>query len=318
MGRKVNPIVFRIGTTRTWSAKWHAGDKEFKQFLMEDLKLRKTVSRKYGDAAISNVDIERGAEDKITITLHTARPGMVIGRGGSRVEEIRKTLNDAVGNDKKVQLNIKEITRPELDAYLVARSIAEQVERRVAYRRAMKQAIFRTMQAGAFGIKIVAAGRLGGVEIARKQVLHQGRVPLQTLRADVDYGLTRAHTAMGDIGIKVWIYRGDVLPEQKPQAEFVVSENIPTEETVKMAKRTPKKKNESVDVPVVKEQKAAKTTDIPASKVTRKPKVEATVEESTKVSRVRKPKTEEPSEATEEAIKPKRTRKPKSQETTEE
>ena len=249
MGRKVNPIGFRIGTTRTWSAKWHA-DKAFKQYLQEDLKLRQLVSSKYGDAAISSVDIERGAEDKITITLHTARPGMVIGRGGSRVEEIRKTLNDVVGENKKLQLNIKEISRPELDAFLVARSIAEQIERRVAYRRAMKQAIFRTLQSGALGIKIAAAGRLGGVEIARKQVLHQGRVPLHTLRADVDYGVTRAHTAMGDIGIKVWVYRGDILPDMKKEPP-VVSENVKNEASplAKSSKKTaPRKKPVAIEV----------------------------------------------------------------------
>jgi len=266
MGRKVNPIGFRIGTTRTWTAKWYAG-KVFKQYLQEDIRLRKLISTKYGDAAISLVEIERGAEDKISVTLHTARPGMVIGRGGSRVEEIRRTLNDVVGSNKKLQLNIKEISRPELDAYLVARSIAEQIERRVAYRRAMKQAIFRTLQSGALGIKISAAGRLGGVEIARKQVLHQGRVPLHTLRADVDYGLTRAHTAMGDIGIKVWIYRGDILPELKREVS-VVSESIRGEEVESasqakkaVAKRKPvvRNLNESVVKSVATEEKPAET-----------------------------------------------------------
>jgi small subunit ribosomal protein S3 len=215
MGRKVNPIAFRIGTTRDWTAKWHA-DKHFVEYLQEDIKLRKAIAARYKDAGVSQVEIERQA-NKVTVNIHTSRPGIVIGRGGQRVDETRKHLEEVIG--KRVQLNILEVGQPELDAYLVSRAVAEQIERRIAYRRAMKQAIFRSMQAGAGGIKISASGRLGGVEIARRQVMHQGRVPLHTLRADIDYGYSQAYINMGRIGIKVWIYRGDILPE-RPAEEF--------------------------------------------------------------------------------------------------
>ena len=216
MGRKVHPFGFRIGTVRDWTAKWHA-DKHFVDFLQEDLRLRKAIGARYTDAGVSLVEIERPA-NRVSLTIHTSRPGIVIGRGGQRVDETRRYLEDLIG--KRVQLNIQEVAQPELDAYLVARMVAEQIERRIAYRRAMKQAIFRTMQAGAKGIKISCAGRLGGVEIARRQVMHQGRVPLHTLRADIDYGCCQAHINMGRIGVKVWIYRGDILPELKePEVE---------------------------------------------------------------------------------------------------
>ena len=224
MGRKVHPIGFRIGTIRDWKAKWHA-DRHFVDYLQEDLKLRRAVDEKYKDAGVSLVEIERQA-NKVSVTIHTARPGIVIGRGGQRVDEMRRYLEELIG--KRVILNIQEVAQPELDAFLVARTVAEQIGRRIAYRRAMKQTLSRTMQAGAKGIKIRCAGRLGGAEIARVQVMHQGRVPLHTIRADIDYGCTQAKTAMGDIGVKVWIYRGDILPEVK---EVEVEEAIiePTE-----------------------------------------------------------------------------------------
>lgn len=211
MGRKVHPMGFRLGVIRDWQAKWYA-DKQYATFLLEDIKLRNAIREKYPEAGISLVEIERQA-NKVQVTIHTARPGVVIGRGGQRVDEMRKFLEDLIG--KKIQLNIQEIHQPELDAYLVARSVAEQMERRVAYRRAMKQAIFRTLQAGAKGMRIRCAGRLAGAEIARRQLMHEGRVPLQTIRADIDYGFTEAHTIMGRIGVKVWIYKGEILPEAK-------------------------------------------------------------------------------------------------------
>ena len=214
MGRKVHPNGFRIGTIRDWQAKWYA-DKHYSEYIQEDAKIRKAIRSRYTDAGVSLVEIERQS-NRVTINIHTARPGIVIGRGGQRVDETRHYLEQLIG--KKIQLNIQEIRQPELDAYLVARSVAEQMERRIAYRRAMKQSIFRTIQAGALGMRIICSGRLGGVEIARRQMMHQGRVPLHTLRADIDYGFTEAHTTLGRIGVKVWIYRGDVLPEveEKP------------------------------------------------------------------------------------------------------
>jgi small subunit ribosomal protein S3 len=214
MGRKVHPYGFRIGIVRNWEAKWYA-DEHYGEFLQEDLKLRQAIRDKYPEAGISLVETERQA-NKVIITVHTARPGVVIGRGGQRVDEMRQFLESQLVG-KRVQLNIQEIHQPELDAYLVGRSIAEQIERRIAYRRAMKQAIFRTIQAGAKGIRIRMAGRLAGAEIARRQLMHEGRVPLHTIRADIDYGFTEAHTIMGRIGIKIWIYKGDILPELKTE-----------------------------------------------------------------------------------------------------
>lgn len=211
MGRKVHPVGFRIGIIRDWQGKWYS-DKNYTTYLQEDIKLRNAVTTKYHEAAISKVDVDRQANE-VAITIYTARPGIVIGRGGQRVDEMRQFLEKLIG--KKVRLNIQEIRQPELDALLVSRSIAEQLERRIAYRRAMKQSMFRTMQAGAKGIRILCSGRLAGAEIARRQLMHQGRVPLHTIRADIDYGFSEAHTTMGRLGIKVWIYKGDVLPEAK-------------------------------------------------------------------------------------------------------
>jgi len=215
LGRKVHPVGFRLGINKDWQAKWYASDPHYAEAVLEDMELRRAIQAKYSDAGISRVDIERQAKE-VTIAIHTARPGIVIGRGGQRVEELRQHLEKLVG--KKIRLNIREIRQAELDAFLVARSIADQIERRIAYRRAMKQAIFRTMQSGAKGIRIRAAGRLGDAEIARKQIMYQGQVPLQTIRADIDFGFTEAHTTLGRIGIKVWIYKGDIFPEAKPVA----------------------------------------------------------------------------------------------------
>jgi len=216
LGHKVHPFGFRLGVIRDWQARWYA-DKGYADYLHEDLNLRKAIESKYAEASISQVVIDRQA-NKVTVTINTARPGVVIGRGGQRVDELRAYLENQLG--KRVQLNIVEVQQPELDAYLVAKAIAEQIEHRIAFRRAMKQAIFRTMQAGAKGIRISCAGRLGGAEIARREVTHQGQVPLHTLRADIDYGFTEAHTTLGRIGIKVWIYRGDILPEvSRPELE---------------------------------------------------------------------------------------------------
>ncbi len=222
MGHKVNPTGFRIGVIRDWEAKWYA-DKHYADFLHEDLKLRRAIQSRYADAAVSSVEVERQV-NQLAVTIHTARPGIVIGRGGQRVDETRRYIEDVIG--KRVQLNIREIQQPELDAYLVARAIAEQIERRIVYRRAMKQAMFRTMQAGAKGMRVRCAGRLGGAEIARRLSMHEGQVPLHTIRADIDYGFTEARTPMGRIGVKVWIYKGEILPETK--AEEV--EQVPTEQ----------------------------------------------------------------------------------------
>jgi len=223
LGRKVHPTGFRIGIIRDWQAKWYAG-KQYVQFLHEDLKLRQAISSKYADAGVSLVEIDRQA-NRVVVTIHTARPGVVIGRGGQRVNEMKQHLEDLIGN--RIQLNIEEIRQPELDAYLVAKAVTEQIERRIAHRRAMKQAIFRTLEAGAKGMRICCAGRLGGAEIARREMMHRGQVPLHKLRADIDYGFAEAHTTLGRIGVKVWIYKGDILPQVKV-VEVEEVEEVPT------------------------------------------------------------------------------------------
>jgi small subunit ribosomal protein S3 len=229
LGHKVHPTGFRLGFIKDWQSKWYS-DTHYAEFVREDYKLREEIKAKYPEASISLIEIDRQAKD-VTITLHTARPGIVIGRGGQRVEEMRQHLENLIG--RRIRLNIQEIRQPELDAYLVARSVADQIVRRVAYRRAMKQAIFRTIQSGAKGIKVSCAGRLGNAEIARRQTSHQGQVPLHTLRADIDYGFTEAHTTLGRIGVKVWIYKGQVLPElptpevEAKPAEAAVAETAP-------------------------------------------------------------------------------------------
>jgi small subunit ribosomal protein S3 len=224
LGHKVHPLGFRIGVIRDWQSRWYA-ERGYSEFLHEDLKLRQAIEAIGPEAAISDVEIERQA-NKVSVTIHTARPGVVIGRGGQRVDELRLQLEGLIG--KRIQLNILEVQQPELDAYLVARAIADQIEHRVAFRRAIKQAIFRTTQAGAKGIRISCAGRLGGTEIARREIMHQGQVPLHTLRADIDYGFTEAHTTLGRIGVKVWVYRGDILPEVS-KLETEETEETPAE-----------------------------------------------------------------------------------------
>ncbi|MGI6096615.1 MAG: 30S ribosomal protein S3 [Dethiobacteria bacterium] len=214
MGQKISPTGFRIGVIRDWDAKWYA-DKNYTELLHEDLQLRNYLAKKMEGSSVSRIEIERAANN-IRLNIHTAKPGMVIGKGGSGVEELRKDVEKITG--KKSFINIIEIKTPELDALLVAEGIASQLERRVAFRRAMKQAIARTMRAGAKGIKVACSGRLGGTEMARSESYHEGTVPLQTLRADIDYGFAEAHTTYGRIGVKVWIYKGEVLPEKGKDA----------------------------------------------------------------------------------------------------
>jgi len=211
VGQKVHPIGMRIGIIRDWESKWYAG-KDYGNLLLEDVKIRKYLKNKLKDSALSHIDIER-ATGRVNVTIHTAKPGMVIGKGGAEVEVIRNHI--ASFSNKKVHINISEIKYPDLIAVLVAESIAQQLERRVSFRRAMKQALQRTMRSGAKGIKTAVSGRLGGAEIARSEGYSEGTVPLHTLRADIDYGTAEAATTYGRIGVKVWIYRGEVLPTVK-------------------------------------------------------------------------------------------------------
>ena len=215
MGQKVNPIGLRVGIIRDWESKWYA-DKDYANLLHEDLKVREYIAKRLNDASVSKVEIERAA-NRINISIHTAKPGMVIGKGGTEVEALRKALNQLTG--KRVHINIIEIKKADIDAKLVAENIARQLENRVSFRRAQKQAIQRSMRSGAQGIKTMVSGRLGGADIARSEQYSEGTVPLHTLRADIDYAHAEADTTYGKLGVKVWIYRGEVLPTKKKSEE---------------------------------------------------------------------------------------------------
>jgi small subunit ribosomal protein S3 len=211
VGQKINPNGFRVGVIRDWTAKWYA-DKNYAAYLNEDLRIRKYIEKRLADASVSTVEIERAA-NRVNVSIHTAKPGMVIGKGGSEVEALRKELNNLT--NKRVHINVVEIKKPDLDAHLVGESVAEQLENRIAFRRAMRGAMQRTMRAGAKGIKIQVAGRLNGADMSRIESYSDGTVPLHTLRADIDYSWDEAHTTYGVLGIKTWIYRGEVLPAKK-------------------------------------------------------------------------------------------------------
>lgn len=223
MGQKVNPIGLRLGYIKGWESNWYGG-KDFSDKLMEDEKIRKYIAKRIQRGGISRVVIERTLK-RITLTIHTARPGVVIGKGGQEVDKIREELKKLTQKD--VQINIFEVKRPEIDAKLVGENIAQQLEARISYRRAMKQAISAAMRVGALGIKIKCSGRLGGAEMARTEMYKEGRIPLHTLRADIDYAVSEAQTVYGKIGIKVWIFRGEVYsrPDLTPNAE--AQENSP-------------------------------------------------------------------------------------------
>lgn len=215
MGQKVNPHGLRVGVIKGWDSKWYAG-KDYEKFLLEDIKIREFIKEKLFLSGISKVEIER-ASNKARISIHTAKPGMVIGRQGINIELLKSDLKKMT--ESAIEINIVEVKTPDMDATLVAENIAAQLERRIAFRRAMKQCVGRTMRMGAKGIKITCGGRLGGAEIARSESYREGSIPLHTLRADIDYGTAEAHTTYGRIGIKVWIYKGEVLPESKEAAK---------------------------------------------------------------------------------------------------
>ena len=214
MGHKTHPIGFRLGIVKDWQTHWFAPRAaEYRKLVIGDMRIREAIGKEYvgfSNAGIARIEIDRGTQD-IVINVHSARPGILIGRDGERVKRLRSKL-EGITESKRIQLNILEISQPELNAYLVARNIADQLERRVSYRRAMRQSVQRAMQAGAQGIKIIIKGRITGAEIARREKLMQGRVPLHTLRADIDFSVTEARTMMGLTGVKVWIYKGEVAP----------------------------------------------------------------------------------------------------------
>jgi len=219
MGHKVHPNGFRLGVSRTWNAKWYS-DKDYTSLLKEDMTIRRLVGKRLANASVSLVEIERGI-NHVTVTVHTAKPGIVIGKGGANVESLRQAVGRVT--TRKVKLEIKEIRQPELDAVLVAANIAQQLARRIAFRKAIKQSVQRTMKAGAKGVKIAVSGRLGGAEMARREWEKEGRIPLGTLRADISYGQVLSRTTYGAIGVKVWIYRGDIIPERTPARDAVAA-----------------------------------------------------------------------------------------------
>ncbi len=215
MGQKICPIGLRIGITKTWDSKWYADKKHYTTLLHEDIRIRNLIKKEFYQAAISRIELERAATERVRVVIHSARPGMIIGRKGHEIELLRRRITEIT--QKEVFLDIREVKRPEIDAQLVAENVALQIERRVAYRRAMKRALSSSLRLGALGIKIMVSGRLGGSEIARKEWYREGRVPLATLRADIDYGFAEAKTTYGIIGVKVWIFKGEVL-EKKNRA----------------------------------------------------------------------------------------------------
>lgn len=225
MGQKVHPIGFRLGINRTWSARWYAG-RDYKTLLHEDIKLRDLINVRHRNAGISLIEIER-ASNRVNVLIHTAKPGIIIGKSGTNVDELRKLLETQTG--RRVAVNILEVRHPDLSAVLVARNIAEQLEKRVAFKRAMKLTVQRSTQAGAKGIRVAVGGRLGGAEMARREWERRGRVPLHTLRADIDFGTATAMTTYGTIGVKVWIYRGDVPQGQMRQIDAVPSGDRPVD-----------------------------------------------------------------------------------------
>ena len=219
MGQKINPTGLRIGVIKDWESRWYADKATFGDTLVEDYKLREYLLKTLAPAGVPKVEIERDAK-RVRINIHCAKPGMVIGRGGAEIEKLKKVCEKKLSGAKEVFINIVEIKQPDLDAQLVAENIAAQLEKRVSFRRALKQAIGRTMKLGAKGIKTQVSGRLGGAEIARTEQYHEGTIPLQTIRADIDYGFAEARTTYGAIGVKVWIYKGEVLHDtRKPRRE---------------------------------------------------------------------------------------------------
>jgi len=212
LGQKINPVGFRLGITTSWNSKWYAEKNKYTYLLQEDMQIRSLIKKKFYQAGISKIEIERVASERVRIVIYSVRPGILIGRKGQEIEALRKQLNSIT--NKEVYLDIREVRRPEIDAQLVAENCALQLERRVAYRRAMKRCISSALRIGAIGIKIMVSGRLGGAEIARKEWYREGRVPLATLRADIDYGVAEANTTYGIIGVKTWIFKGEVLEKK--------------------------------------------------------------------------------------------------------
>ncbi len=227
MGHKVHPNAFRLGVFRPWEANWFANPKDYTKMLHEDLEMRRTILGRLRNAGIAKIETERSSNAQLTVTIHTAKPGIVIGKGGSSVDQLREDLEKRFGN--RVRISIQEIKQPELDAQLVAENIASQIERRISYKRAMKQAILRTMRSGAKGVRVYCGGRLRGAEMARREWDREGRVPLHTLRADIDFGRATAKTTFGAIGVKCWIYKDQISPQQR---RLAIADGAPIGEAI--------------------------------------------------------------------------------------
>lgn len=222
MGRKVHPIGFRLKSIRDWNTRWFAEGAQYRDLLQEDFAIRKLIKNELPRAGVSGLEIERAAPNQVQVTIHTAKPGIVIGRKGASVKELRNKLRDLT--DKSVKLEVEEVTQPDTDAYLIAENIAGQLKRRISHGRAMKRAAMQAMRQGAEGIRIEVSGRLGGSEMARKEKVWDGRVPRNTIRADLDYGFAEALTTFGQIGVKVWVYNGEVLPQKSEATDVYISE----------------------------------------------------------------------------------------------
>ena len=280
MGNKTHPIGFRLGIVKDWQTRWFAAKQEdYRALVKEDIGIRNVVMEGNEDAGISRVEIERGTNE-LVVTAHTARPGIVIGRGGAKVDEMRKQLEQLTNG--RVRLNVQEIRQPELDAFLVARNIADQLERRIAFRRAIRQAMNRTVQAGAQGIKVIASGRLAGADIARAEKAMEGRVPLHTLRADIDFDIAEAATDFGRIGVKVWIFKGEILPKPKQQ-QIDIEEMSPIQVTVRADQEIRPAESETPapdEVDTTQETPSAPEPSAPAEAVTTEATTDAPSEES--------------------------------------
>jgi small subunit ribosomal protein S3 len=260
VGNKTHPIGFRLGIVKDWQTRWFAAkQKDYRALVKEDIAIRNVVMEGNEDAGISRVEIERGTNE-LVVTAHTARPGIVIGRGGAKVDEMRKALEQLTNG--RVRLNVQEIRQPELDAFLVARNIADQLERRIAFRRAIRQGMNRTMQAGAQGIKVIASGRLAGADIARAEKAMEGRVPLHTLRADIDFDIAEAATDFGRIGVKVWIFKGEILPKPKQQ-QIDMEEMSPIQVTVRADQEIRPASESPAPAGTVTTETTEETTDAP-------------------------------------------------------
>jgi small subunit ribosomal protein S3 len=303
MGHKVHPNAFRLGVFRPWEANWFASPKDYTNMLHEDLEMRRIILARLRNAGIAKIETERSSNAQLTVTIHTAKPGIVIGKGGASVDQLREDLEKRFGN--RVRISIQEIKQPELDAQLVAENIASQIERRISYKRAMKQSILRTMRAGAKGIRLYAGGRLRGAEMARREQDREGRVPLHTLRADIDFGRATAKTTFGAIGIKVWIYKDVIKPAQRRIA--------PAEEPVPQPEPLPLQAEiiEAIPEPTAPQIEVATPEAVPAAAPRRTRTATAKVEEK-KAAPARpkaapKPKAEAKTEAKKTAVRTKST-----------